>query len=128
MACSRVSNPPDATVPSDLSFLYNFGQLDFARLEAAFASIAQSLTADVRLLGETNYSAPANGTILVLQTIIVVQWEWLILPLALAFLTILFVIAVIFQTSAKGRGPLGKSFSLLMLLYGVAGQSPEEQS
>ncbi len=108
--------------PADLYYLYDTGNLNLASLNSTFSSIAAALSALVRLNGSIGYSTPANGTIYFQQTIISVQWEWLIFPLALIFLTILFAFAVMIQTSTNGRKLFGKPSSLLFLLYGVAGQ------
>ncbi|KAE9371874.1 hypothetical protein N431DRAFT_559274 [Stipitochalara longipes BDJ] len=110
--------PTVAFGQADLYYLYDTGKLNLTSLNSTFSSIATAISALVRL----DDSTPANGTIYFQQTIISVQWEWLIFPLALIFLTIVFAFAVMIQTSTNGRKLFGKPSSLLFLLYGVAGQ------
>jgi len=49
----------------------------------------------------------------------------LALPLLLVALTLLFVVAVMVQTSINGREPLGEEFVLRLLFAGVAGEAGE---
>jgi hypothetical protein len=112
--------------PTDLYYLYDAGLMTFANATAAYAGIANAMTARIRIgtVG-SNYSAPAQGAIYYTQTLIRVEWKWLALPLLLVALTLLFVVAVMVQTSINGREPLGEEFVLRLLFAGVAGEAGE---
>jgi hypothetical protein len=113
--------PNAVTGPADLTFLYNYGAVNVSSVNATFASVAQTISARMRVAGDANYSAPAQGEILQTLTLIRVDWAWLALPVALVALTLVFMVAVIIQTFVNGRRPIGKVFSLGLLLTGVAG-------
>jgi hypothetical protein len=107
---------------SELLYLYDYGNMTYANVTAAYSGMANTMTARMRIgMIGSNYSAPAQGTIYYLQTLIRVEWAWLALALALVILTLLFIIAVIIHTSLNGRKPLGEAFSLSLLFTGVAG-------
>ena len=113
--------PNAVTGPADLTFLYNYGAMTVASVNATFASVAKTISARMRVAGDSSYSAPAQGEILQTLTLIRVAWAWLALPVALVALTLVFMVAVIVQTFVNGRRPIGKTFSLGLLLTGVAG-------
>ncbi|PMD42223.1 hypothetical protein L207DRAFT_527156 [Hyaloscypha variabilis F] len=114
------------TGPPDLNFLYNYGAITVDTVNATFASMASTMSARMRVSGNTTYSAPAQGEILETLTLIRVAWAWLALPVALVALTLIFMVAVIIQTFINGRRPIGKTFSLGLLLTGVAGTVGDE--
>ncbi|KAE9370897.1 hypothetical protein N431DRAFT_546615 [Stipitochalara longipes BDJ] len=119
-------NPNEVTGPADLTFLYNYGNMSVASVNETFASVAKTISARMRVAGNANYSAPAQGEILQTLTLIRVDWPWLALPVALVALTLVFMVAVIVQTFVNGRRPIGKTFSLGLLLTGVAGTVSDE--
>ncbi|CAM6002614.1 unnamed protein product [Sphagnum balticum] len=114
------------TGPPDLNFLYNYGAITVDTVNATFASMASTMSARMRVAGNATYSAPAQGEILETLTLIRVAWAWLALPVALVALTLIFMVAVIIQTFINGRRPIGKTFSLGLLLTGVAGTVGDE--
>ena len=119
--------PVGATGPSDLLTLYNYGAYSQSSVSQTFAAISRKLTSLIRTTytpipaGTFNPNVPADGTIWVSQTVISVQWAWLALPLLLVLFTLIFFIGTVIETSISGREPYQKTFSLALLLSGVAG-------
>ncbi|MCJ1377577.1 hypothetical protein MMC17_000672 [Xylographa soralifera] len=118
--------PTSLLGPLDLVYLYNVGEATVASINDTFASMAQTMSSHIRVAGRPDYSTPAYGQIMVIQTLIRVQWSWLALPCSLVLLTVLVLLATIIQTGTKGRKPLGKTFSLALLLRGVAGDESDQ--
>ncbi|KAE9365152.1 hypothetical protein N431DRAFT_563141 [Stipitochalara longipes BDJ] len=120
----------EAIGPDDIIYLYDSGYANFSRINETWQSIAGTMSANIRAMNETSFGStwgvPAQGAVLYTQTLIGVDWRWLILPLFLVALTLLFFIAVIIQTNVNGRHPFGKTFSLSLLFTGVAGQVEEQ--
>lgn len=111
---------------SDLVFMYDSGDFGVQRLEDTFRSIATTMSARMRVSGDPLFSKPAEGIVYQNMTVIHVRWLWLILPIALVTITLLFAIVTMRDTSTRGRKPVGKAFNLGLLLSGVAGQVTDE--
>ncbi|MCJ1284981.1 hypothetical protein MMC26_004318 [Xylographa opegraphella] len=115
------ATPTTLTGPQDLAFLYDQGKATIATINNTFTTIAQSMSSCIRVGGEPDYSTPAYGQIMITQTLIRVEWPWLALPCTLVLLTLLVFVATIIETDIRGRKPLAETFSLALLLRGVAG-------
>lgn len=84
--------------------LYRNGTADLNSASAYMQSLANSITAVIRQSGDATNSVPLRGTVLFERTCVRVQWAWLILPIALLLLTVLFCMGVAIQTINSRRG------------------------
>lgn len=119
-------SPVGVTGPTDLSFLWTADTMTLDSINATFASMANAITARMRVAGNATYSSPASGNIMVTQTVVHVVWPWLALPLSMVMLTLIFIFVTMVQTTTKGHKPIGKVFGLGLLLTGVAGQVTDQ--
>ncbi|KAI1609121.1 hypothetical protein EDD37DRAFT_653268 [Exophiala viscosa] len=83
---------------------YNDGNISFDSVDSMFANISSSVTTYIRQHGDVNSSAPALGKVLTTETCIHVRWPLLSYPAALAFLTILFFMAMVARTTQAKEG------------------------
>lgn len=99
--------------------LYANGTTDITRIRAFVQNLADAMTAVIRKGGDIIGSAPATGTVLVNRTCIHVAWTWLLLPIALLLLTLIFFVATMVKSRKVGAigGQRGawKSSSLPLL-------------
>jgi Protein of unknown function (DUF3176) len=105
--------------------LFNNGTGTPEALEAAIKGLANAVTAAIRNGGDQVNSAPATGTVMVLQTCISVRWAWLVLPASLLVLATFFLVATIMQTSADTMGKGWKSSPLALLFHGFCSETVE---
>jgi len=80
-------------------------------------SLAAALTNVVRQV--SNPQTSVTGTTCALESYIVVQWPWLLLPLIMVLLAALFLVLTILQTE-KGRVPSWRSSALAVMEHGVS--------
>jgi len=66
----------------------------------AMAHLSDALTAHIRISGSDIGSAPAIGQVVEIKSCINVQWAWLSMPITMVFLTIVFMVIVIFQSNS----------------------------
>jgi hypothetical protein len=114
--------------PGDLTFLYTYGAVTVDSVNATWASVAKTISARMRDAGAAGYSTVAQGQILETLTLIRIDWAWLALPVVLVVLTLIFMVSVIIQTFVNSRRPIGKTFSVGLLLTGVAGTVSDQFS
>lgn len=105
--------------PDWVAQLFEGDNTSFARVEAIWAALAESLTINIRLNSESNFSSPAVGTAYRTETCIIVQWPWLAYPAALLLLTLVFLAATIVQSRRRTRHQIWKASPLALLLHGV---------
>jgi hypothetical protein len=106
------SQPTSATALGQLLYSVNRGYLS-QDLEA----VATSTTNMVRQ--SVNTTAVA-GTVWTTEVYIHVNWAWLVYPVALLLLAILFLVGTM-VSSARGSRAVWKSSSLALLLHGLTG-------
>jgi hypothetical protein len=99
-------------------------------IDALFSNLAASMTRNVRevdwetqtygdgWLEPTKGVGTANGTAWVLGVYIHVRWPWLILPITLVGLTILFLILTVIET-ARSKMEVWKSSPVPLLFHGL---------
>lgn len=105
--------------PSIAQAFYDAGNANFARVQAAFANIAQSMTVRIRTTGNASYSAPALGQVITQDTCVRVRWVWLTYPAAVVLLVMMFFAAMIWVAGRGGdaHGIHGWKSSPLVLMY-----------
>jgi hypothetical protein len=121
--------------------IFNNGNASFESIDAAFGRLATMITTYMRdnsghpLRSDyTGVSAQlarapsrAPGVLFVSRTIVVVQWLWLILPLLVLFIVMLYLVAAIVQGGVKDRAGntqahLWKSNAIVPLVIGHQSQ------
>lgn len=101
--------------PEMLQNIYDYGRVDFERIQDVFQNISDSLTTFIRTHGNVSHSDPATGQVQLHATCLGIQWPWIALPAALAVLTILFLCLV--MGSARRREiPVWKASPLPWIL------------
>lgn len=108
-----VSNRPDWSSDTIEALHGNYG--NFTEINAAFASIASSMTINAR---SKVCGGSVNGTAWTTQSFVHVRWQWLILPAALVGLTIIFMIVTVVHTKNQHiwkSSPLALLFSDLLV-------------
>lgn len=103
--------------PEVLQHIYNYGRVDFERIQSVFQNLSDSLTTFVRTHGNASYSEPVKGQVQHYAICLGIQWPWIALPATLAVLTILFLILVVESTGRHGT-PLWKASPLPWILGG----------
>lgn len=94
--------------------------MSFDRVNSTFENISDSMTNFFRENGFTNFSNPAEGTVLRDQTFLSVRWGWLAFPTTLVILTSIFFIGIIVDTRPTGgRAEIWKSSPLALLFHGL---------
>ncbi|MCJ1440581.1 MAG: hypothetical protein MMC23_001066 [Stictis urceolatum] len=139
---STDSQPKSVTVPMDdpddvvgdpwLQRLFAKAAANITSATAYTEGLANSMTAVMRQQGTILYKAPAQGTVLVNQTCVRVEWVWMALPAALLFLAFFFLAGTIIQSrrhirkgaDGEGRRPW-KSSSLPLLWCGLQDATKE---
>ncbi|KAJ0115175.1 hypothetical protein J7T55_001585 [Diaporthe amygdali] len=101
--------------PEVLQNIYNYGKVDFERIQSVFKNISDSLTTFIRTHGNTSYSQPARGQVQHYATCLGVQWPWITLPAGIAMLLILFLILVA-ENTRKRETPVWKASPLPWIL------------
>lgn len=102
--------------PSD-AFQALDGTLDWGYL---ISNVTTAMTAYVRSADNILSINILNGTSHRVETYIHVRWEWLSLPVGLATLSIVFLVATIAKNERR-RGMAWKSSSLALLFHGLEG-------
>lgn len=107
----------------------NSGNVSFESINQTFANIADSMTAYIRQAAKTGDlgepaldnadRTPAIGRVLRSETCIAVRWEYIALPAALVVLTLVFLIAMIVETSRDRERHDWKSSALALLFHGL---------
>ncbi|CAM1500848.1 Fc.00g100100.m01.CDS01 [Cosmosporella sp. VM-42] len=103
--------------PAALRHLYEYGQLDFNKIESTFANISESSTKYLRMNGAKAYSKPAVGQVMHYATCLKVQWTWIALPATLGALTLGLFLTVV-ATTEKHQIPVWKSSILPWIFRG----------
>lgn len=104
-----VAATPEFRGPDVIRSIYNWGHIDFERLESAVANISDSLTTYIRThsgstqsSGGTNFPRDVQGKVYHYATCLQVQWPWLSYPASLSVLTTLFFLMVVEATRRQG--------------------------
>lgn len=103
--------------PQPLQTMYNYGDIDFARVEESFANISDSLTNHIRENGNINQSVTAAGQVLHYATCLDVQWSWVAFPASMVAISIVFCILTILTVAVK-KSEIWKSSQLTMVYNG----------
>ncbi|GME48527.1 uncharacterized protein LTHEOB_5448 [Neofusicoccum parvum] len=115
----------DASDPAWLGTLWADGNVSLAIVGAAWASLADSMTANMRRNGDASNSAPAAGVALRTETCISVRWAWLAFPAALLLLTVVFLVVTIVESAGRAPGRMWKGSPLALLFHGLDGEVGE---
>ncbi|KAI1366203.1 hypothetical protein F5Y08DRAFT_337961 [Xylaria arbuscula] len=99
---SRNGNVTDLFGDHWLKPFYNNGMANFSSANAYFASLAGTITADMRQNGQGAKLAEVIGSVLLSQTCIRIQWPWLTIPIFLVIATIGFLISTILSSAWRG--------------------------
>lgn len=101
--------------------MWQNGSANLTTMDTYMKGIADSMTATVRMRGDTGPSAYAIGSVLVSETCINVRWGWLSWPITSVVLDIVFLILLIFRTARQtdSKTPLWKSSALATLFSQV---------
>jgi Protein of unknown function (DUF3176) len=135
-----IGKPKSVTIPWGLSSqtigeawilsLYADGEANLTSVTTYMEGLATSMTAAIRVGGESSSSAPARGTVLGIQTCVGVQWAWLAFPVVLLLLTLVLLLMTVIQSrkytrtgaAEDGRKPW-KSSSLPLLWCGMGDET-----
>ncbi|KAF2017596.1 hypothetical protein BU24DRAFT_420637 [Aaosphaeria arxii CBS 175.79] len=117
--------------PQILQHVYNFGNLEFERIDAIFHNASTAFTNHIRKTGNENFSAPAVGLVSEYAVCVQIEWLWLLMPGFLAVLTIILLLICALLTWLDGA-PVWKSSPLAFMLHcGIgssrAGTAPSSQ-
>lgn len=104
--------------PQLLQVMYNYGSVEFARIDEIFANISEALTTFIRTHGNETYSAPVVGQVQHYAICLGVQWPWITMPAVLAASTIAFLFLVI-ESTRRVRMPIWKASLLPWVLGGA---------
>lgn len=124
--------PITQSITNWMNTFFNNFNATFDSVNASVANLATAMTAQVRQNGDkydfyNGSGSSARGSVIIEQTCISVQWAWFALPASLLALTILFLVAIIIQTSSGGRsGAPWKSSSLPLVLSSLDSRAREE--
>ncbi|KAI0188363.1 hypothetical protein EV127DRAFT_482705 [Xylaria flabelliformis] len=99
--------------------MFNNGNISFERVSGTFTSLSDSLTDYMRTHGNSNYSTPAQGTILHYATCLEVRWPWIAFPVSLYIGTSI-LLCTVAMTAAKNQTPLWKASPLAWIYRGPA--------
>ncbi|OAL53836.1 hypothetical protein IQ07DRAFT_321033 [Pyrenochaeta sp. DS3sAY3a] len=117
--------------PQILQHVYNFGSLEFERIDSIFRNASTAFTNHIRRTGHENFSTPAVGVVSEYAVCIEIQWIWLLMPALLAVLTIFLLLICALLTWLDGA-PVWKSSPLAFMLHcgmgsSKAGTAPSSQ-
>ena len=107
--------------------LYSGGVTNFTYIDRIVAAVSDSMTAAIRLKGQTKDwgsglgggQGVVNGTVYMANTCIGIRWGWIALPAATGGLSIALFMVVVFCGVAGRRNPAWKYSALPTLFYGV---------
>ena len=103
--------------PQILQTIYNYGDVDFNRINSIFHNISNSLTTYMRQNGNTNHSVPAMGEVHHYATCLEVQWGWIAFLAAVVGGSIVFLVSLIVTTRVS-RAQVWKNSALPMIFHG----------
>lgn len=101
--------------PEILQNIYDYGRVDFERIQNVFQNISDSLTTFIRTHGNATHSVPVRGQVQHYATCLRIQWPWITLPAVIAILTILFVFLVI-DSARRRETPIWKASPMPWIL------------
>lgn len=105
--------------PEVIQNIYDYGRVDFERVQSVFRNISDSLTTYLRTHGNASHSEPATGQVQHYATCLGIQWPWITLPAVLAVLTILFLVLVV-ESTGRLDTPVWKASLLPWILDGAS--------
>lgn len=105
--------------PQILLKMYNFGSVDFERIQSTFSNVSDSLTTFIRTHGNASYSQPITGQVQHYATCLGIQWPWITLPVTLAVFTIAFL-ALVMESTGRLKTPIWKASPLPWILGGAS--------
>lgn len=113
--------------PVQINRFCNLGRMSIDSVSAIFSNISDSMTAYIRqsnssdghTLLNDDQAAPAPGHVWQTETCIEVRWGYLAFPIALVLLTMIFLVAVIMETSHHQEADAWKSSALALLFHGL---------
>lgn len=100
---------------SGLRYIYNYGSVDFQRIDSTFLNLSNALTNYIRTHGDGEYPGSVTGLVHHYATCLDVRWAWIAFPAALDVLTILFFVLTVVKSS-RHKTPVWKSSSLPWVL------------
>ncbi|KAK8120038.1 uncharacterized protein PG998_004664 [Apiospora kogelbergensis] len=107
-------DPYFSTTSPEMLHIYNYGHVDFERIDEIMANVSESLTSFIRTHGNPEYSKPALGLVWRHTVCARVDWWWSAYPLTLAIGTLVFFTLVL---SLQHRDiPVWKSSPLAWIL------------
>ncbi|KAK8016655.1 hypothetical protein PG993_014844 [Apiospora rasikravindrae] len=106
-----------SSASEEMLHIYNYGTVDFERMNSIMANMSESLTRFVRLHGEPDHSSPARGLVWRSTACVHVDWWWSAYPLCLAVGTLVFFILVVYIQDHTT--PVWKSSPLAWILRGA---------
>ncbi|SLM34292.1 hypothetical protein LPUS_03036 [Lasallia pustulata] len=117
----------DTNGPVQINRFCNLGRMSIDSVSAIFSNISDSMTAYIRqsnssdghTLFNDDQAAPAPGHVWQTETCIEVRWGYLAFPIALVLLTMIFLVAVIMETSHHQEADAWKSSALALLFHGL---------
>ncbi|KAI7775559.1 hypothetical protein LA080_006570 [Diaporthe eres] len=123
--CKKPANYTAMVCPRTwwLSGIYNGGNASVASVDAFMKRGFDSLTAQLRTIGEDwdGNKTMAIGTSYETAVCIQFRWEWLLYPLAVVLGTLILLLAIISSSGSSGRNRevIWKSSILPLLFYGL---------
>ena len=102
--------------PQNLQTIYNYGDVDFDRIDSIFHNISESLTMYIRQNGQANHSEQAIGQVEHYATCLKVEWGWIALPAALAVMTLILLMAIASISHTTGV-EVWKSSPLILIFH-----------
>jgi hypothetical protein len=103
--------------PRLLEVTYDNANGSFETIDSTFSSMATYLTDYIRQNGNPSFSESAQGTVNHYATCVQVNWNWLVLPAALAILVFALFIWLVTAVNTSGA-PVWKSLPLALMFRG----------
>lgn len=127
------------TGPVQLNRFFDTGSVSFESVSAIFSNISDSMTAYIRQSksgsGNTGIdaldnglAAPASGQVIDTETCIHVRWPYMAFPVTLVVLAIIFLVAIVVETSRYYAGDAFKSSTLALLFHGLDHEARSQYS
>ncbi|GAB7355258.1 hypothetical protein MBLNU459_g5805t1 [Dothideomycetes sp. NU459] len=113
-----VFTPPNLGVEP----LFNKGNSSYEYIDAAFDKLATAMTNQIRQNGDPVNATAAPGILLQLQTVVVIEWAWLLLPAIVLALSCIYLALAVVQdatTETEAKSWKWKSDPLALLALGL---------
>ncbi|KAK7961909.1 uncharacterized protein PG986_002734 [Apiospora aurea] len=106
------------SLTQEMLHIYNYGDVDFERIDKIMANVSESLTRFIRTHGNPEYPKPAVGLVWRHTVCARVDWWWSLYPVTLAFGSLVFFVLVLCLQDREI--PVWKSSPLVWILRGSA--------